>query len=309
MSHRHVAHPRFAHLNGAIVPAESAKVSPFDRGFLFGDGVYEGLRAFAGRIVGLKAHTQRMRAGLRAARIAGFDPEALGPLSIALLEAEGIEDAFIYWQITRGAPGLSEPARSRELAALAALTPTALGFATPQPALEAHTTPATKTATLRPDTRWLRGAVKSISLLGGALAGIEAQEAGADDAMLVRDGLVAETPSANVFLAKGGAVATPSLESAPILAGVTRGLLCKADPSIESRPIRVEELWAADEIMLVGTTTMVASVTRLDGKAVGGGPRDEPGPVARRLLRTLVEAIRADIGLSAPQTSSRAAIH
>jgi D-alanine transaminase len=149
------------------------------------------------------------------------------------------------------------------------------------------------------DTRWLRGQMKSISLLGSVLAAIEADETGADDAILVRDGLVAETTSANVVLAVPRAdgtteLVTPSLESVPILAGVTRDLLIEAAPrhglTILQRAVYLEELRSATEIMALGTLTMVTSVVKLDGRAVGQGT---PGPVARRLMEVLHGAIRA----------------
>lgn len=294
------AQPRVMHFQGAIIPTEEVAISPFDRGFLFGDGVYEGLRAFGGRVVGLDAHIRRMREGLAEARITGFDPASLGPLTQELLAAEGLVDAFIYWQATRGVPTPDAPPRQRGAGVLAALAPTILGFAMPTPPLEACAEPDLKTVSLQPDLRWLRGRLKSISLLGGVLAGLDAASAGADDAILVRDGLVAEAQSANLFIAKNGEVVTPSLDSAPILAGVTRGLLLAADPSIVERAIHTRELERADEIILVGTTTMVTAVTHVDGSPVAGVCNGEPGVVARNLLRTLVGAICKDIQLPTP---------
>jgi D-alanine transaminase len=147
------------------------------------------------------------------------------------------------------------------------------------------------------DTRWLRGRMKSISLIGSVLAALDSEDAGAEDAILVRDGLVAETTSANVILALPGAggtieLATPSLDSVPILAGVTRDLLIAHAPrhnlQIVERPIREEELSRAIEIMACGTLTMVTAIVKLDGKPVGSGT---PDPMTRRLLAILLAAI------------------
>jgi D-alanine transaminase len=294
------------HLNGKLVPAEQARIGVFDRGFIFGEGVYEGLRSFRGKIVAMQKHADRMRNGLRECRI-DWDPGQMVGLTDALLKANAMPDAFIYWQVTRGAPGPGQPVRSRT--PQGPMTPTVFGYCSAQPPIETYTTPPTVTAATRPDTRWHRGHLKSISLLGGVLAAIEAEEAGAADAIMVRDGLVTEGTATNVVLAlpgSGGRVelATPSLESASILAGVTRALEVEQGPGVVSRPVREQELRQANEIMLLGSTSMVTSVVELNGKPVGDG---KPGPQANRLLRALVEIIRQDLGFERVGTGKPAA--
>lgn len=288
------------HLNGKLVPAAEARVNVFDRGFLFGEGVYEGLRSFDGRIVAMQKHIDRMRNGLRECRLQ-WDPAQMTPLTDELLRANGTPDAFIYWQVTRGAPAPGQPVRTRT--PVGPFTPTVFAYCSAQPPLAHYTTPPTVTVALRPDTRWLRGHLKSIALLGGVLAAMEAQEAGAQDAIMERDGLVTEGTATNVVLAlpaAGGGVelATPSLESVSILAGVTRALEVEHGPRIVSRPVKVEELKRASEIMLLGSTSMVTSVVELDGRRVGDG---KPGPEAHRLLRALVEYIRSETGAARPR--------
>ena len=296
-----VPNPMVVHLNGRLVPREEATVSVFDRGFLMGDGIYEGLRSAQGVVVGLDMHVNRMREGmaeLRLDRLAGaFDPGELGRLTTELLEANRLAEAFVYWQVTRGTPGPDDPVRARLPAPGA--RPTVFAYASPlKPALS-YAEPETRSAALRPDTRWRRGHVKGISLLGGVLAAIEADEHGCDDAVLHRDGLVTEGTATNVFLVPrgSGAVVTPSLMSAPMLAGVTRAILMRDDPSITERAVTIDELLEAEEIMLAGTITMVAAVTRLDGRPVGDAAARgfRPGPHARRLLDTLVSSIRREI--------------
>ncbi len=292
-------------LNGQLVPAERAQVSAFDRGFIFGDGVYEGLRAVRlapdapGHVIGMNRHIRRLAEGLAACRI-DWDAKQLEPLTRELLAANNLADAFIYWQITRGTPPIIDgrPVRSRVPVAGVPLKPTVFGYCLPHAGLEkdeAHG-PALKRITLRPDERWHLGHIKSISLLGNIIASM-AGAAGAgsdhgpvDETLLVRDGFITEGTHCNVALVlsrgSGAEVVTPSLDSAPILNGITRQIILDLDPSIVQRPVRVEELAQAREIMLWGTTTMVSCVTHVDGKPVG------TGQMASRLKSALVHAIR-----------------
>lgn len=308
------------YLNGQFVPEEQARVSVFDRGFLMGDGIYEGIRTSGGTIVALRHHVERMREGMTECRIpvAGregecFDPAAMAPLTARLLEENRCDipagDAEVYWQVTRGAPAPGQPRRSRVLHGT--VRPCVFAFAAPAAPVASYRTPKGRRVALRPDTRWSRGHVKSISLLGSVLAAIEAEEHGCDDAILTRDGLVTEGAATNVFIARGGTIFTPSLDSAPMLAGATRDLLLGADPSIVQKPITVGELLAADEVMLAGTYTMVAAATHIDGRPIGGGA---PGPMATRLLATLVNAIERDVartrgGGAEGAGAGRAALH
>lgn len=281
------------HLNGLLVSRDEARIDPFDRGFIFGDGVYEGLRAFRGRVRAIDRHVKRLRESLHAAGI-DFDASRLGPLSDELLRANGLTDAFLYWQFTRGAPGDGQPVRAR--VPDGAMIPTVFGYALERPPLERCTEPGTTTAALVEDLRWHRGRVKAISLLGNVMAAMEARQCGAEDAILVRGGLVGEATATNVFvvlpLGQGRSeIVTPSLESVSILAGVTRDLLLERVTEIVERPVLAKELARASEILLCGTNTMIASVLTLDGRPVGDG---KVGPVARRLARTLVEVVGAE---------------
>jgi D-alanine transaminase len=302
------------YLQGELVPAEQARVSVFDRGFIFGDGIYEGLRSVVvngrRRVVGLRRHAERLRAGLAAARIE-WDCAQLAGVCDRLLDANGLDDAFIYLQITRGTPRLDgqDPVRSR--LPPAGLKPGVFAYCTPVPALEHFTLPPRKAAGVQEDLRWRMGRVKSISLLGNVLAAMGAGDHGADEAILVRDGLVSEGTYTNVALvlpragrAGGGApgdfeIVTPSPESVPFLDGITRQIILAESPEIVQRPVRAEELLKAQEIMLWGTTTMVSSVVSLDGRSVGNG---SPGPVARALLDRLVACIRAGRDDTPPTT-------
>jgi D-alanine transaminase len=293
------------HLNGQLLPREEARIDPLDRGFIFGEGVYEGLRTIAWRpgdscrVVGLAQHIERMRRGLDAAEIP-FDPAPLGEWSEQLVRASGLRDAFVYWQVTGGAPGPGEAPRSR--ARGKNTRPTIFGYCSAQPSLDAQHEPAVKKVITCRDIRWELGWLKSISLMGNVMLAARADKAGCDEAILIRggdergrNGRVAEGLATNVLLALPdgrGAVelVTPALESAPMLTGVTRQLLLKLEPRIRQRTVDAAELESAAEIMLLGTTTMVTSIVQVDGRRVGDGA---PGPHARRLLGMLLEALRA----------------
>jgi len=285
------------HLNNRLLPLTEAQISPLDRGFIFGDGVYEGLRAFGGRIVGLDRHAARLRDGLAEARIP-FDAGRMAEIGADLLRANGLADAFIYLHVTRGTPLAGHPVRSRVPAA--PLTPTCFAFATPTPPLSAYPPVPEKSAITTRDTRWLRGHLKSISLIGSVIAGIEANEAGAEDAILVRDGeggsrWAAESTSANLLVVTPqGSLLTPPIGEVPILGGVTLAILKDAclreGVAITETMVPAEALCDASEVILCGTLTMVTAVTRLDNRPVGDG---RAGPVAHRLLGVLCGAIES----------------
>lgn len=286
------------------MPLDQARVSPLDRGFLFGDGVYEGLRAFGGHLVGMDLHVERLAQGLSECRIP-FDASRMVPFTAELLRANGLSDAFIYWQVTRGVPAPGQPVRSRLLSGR--VTPTVFGYAVPTPSLSACLVPAAKTAVLTEDTRWKRGHVKSISLLGSVLAAVEASEAGGEDAIMVWTDhtgrrLLSEATSANILLAiegpSGIELVTPDLQSTPILGGVTRELLVRRGPAhgltIVQRPVLESELAQTRELMILGTLSMVTSITSLtqSGRAgVMAAAGGRAGPIARRVIEVLVAII------------------
>ncbi|GIW74878.1 MAG: aminotransferase [Phycisphaerales bacterium] len=277
------------YLNGQFLPAEDAHVSVFDRGFLFGDGVYEGLRVFEHTVMCPDRHVRRMAQGLAESRIE-WDAQGLPALCLELCRRNGLADAFMYVQVTRGAPPAGQPVRSRTMPHPG--EPTVLAFATAQPPMSAYDRPPTTHLALVPDRRWSRGHLKSISLLGNVLAAYEAQERGAQEVAMHRDGLVTEACASNIIVSIDGQLATPSLESVSILEGVTRARCLELEPGIVERPVRVEELLAADEVILVGTTSIVTSALTIDGRPVGQGT---PGPWAHRLLERVMADCRAQV--------------
>ena len=272
-------------LNGALLPAGEARVSVFDRGFIFGDGVYEGLRWEGGRVLALGYHEERLRSGLVECRIVGFDAGRLGEVARAVVEANGLVEGagFVYVQVTRGEPGAGEAVRSRVMGGGA--EPTVFAYAEGIGSLASMDRCGERSVALVSDTRWTRGHVKGVSLLGNVIGAIEADEAGCDDAVFVRGGagggvgsgaVVSEGLATNVFALVGGRVVTPSLESASMLGGVTRRVLVETlreeggDGAVEERVLTVGELMGAEEVSLVGTRTAVSRVSSIDGRAMGG---------------------------------------
>lgn len=287
------------HLNGELVPLERAKISPLDRGFILGEGVYEGLRAVAwnssrgARVLGIDLHRARLQRSVEAAGLE-FDASPLGEMSLDLLAANGLNEAFVYWQITGGTPRVTDAPRSR--VAPRGLKATVFGYCAAHPAIATLREPAEKRVIVTRDPRWMIGWLKSTSLMGNVLAARQAAQTGCEEAILIRGGdeqgrggVVSEGLATNVVMVmnRGGKVeiATPSLESAPMLRGVTRDILLAISPEIVERRIERAELDDACEVMLIGTTTYVASVVEMNGQHVGDG---RPGAVARELFTRLM---------------------
>lgn len=302
-------------LNGRLVDERSATVSVFDRGFLFGDGVYELVRFFRcapqsarRRIgVGMPLHVARLHRSLSLARIEGFDASMLPRICDDLLDANGLDDASVYLQVTRGAGS----ARSHVPAG--ALTPTVFAAATASEPIERFTSPAIVRAVLRPDLRWSLCQIKSTSLMGNVLALIEADSLGAQEAILHRDGIVSEGAYTNVFAVFGDALVTPPVDDdPPILHGVTRAEILELAPELDApsgrgrritahvRPLGVDELRGADEILITSSRRLVSAVVELDGDPVGAGT---VGPVCASVFAALRAHVARACGLAAPSTS------
>jgi D-alanine transaminase len=266
------------YLNGAYLPLEEARISPEDRGFLFGDGIYEVVRAYGGAFFELDAHLERMRRGLAALRIGGVDVPGLATVAGSLLERNGLagSDVLVYMQVTRGAARRGH------------------AFPQPQPAPTVYAAPTEFRPKADPahgvavvtaaDQRWTRCDIKTTGLLANCMALQDAVEADATEALLVRDGVVLEGTHTSFFGVFEGVVRTAPASNY-ILPSITRRValeLCEEHriPSLEA-PIFAHELGAADELFLAGTTMEIMPIVQVDGGPVGDG---RPGPVAGRLL-------------------------
>ncbi|MCA1612338.1 MAG: aminotransferase class IV [Acidobacteria bacterium] len=278
------------YLNGDLLPREQAKISPDDRGFLFGDAIYEVARFWRGRPFHLEEHLDRMREGLAALRIrvdAGFYPD----VAQRLLAANGFleSDAIVYAQVSRGAAPRSHYFPPAET------PPTVYAFARlsdPPPA------PQGGRAILADDERWSRCDIKSVMLLPNVLAAQRARDAGAMDAILVRDGLALEGTKANLFCVSGGVIRTAP-NGPRILPGVTRGAAIAAaralGRTVEERAFTVEEMFGADEVFFASTTLWTYSLVQIEGRAIGDG---QPGPVAAQLCEVLSSDFTRDPGFT-----------
>jgi branched-chain amino acid aminotransferase len=294
------------HLNGRLVSDREAMVSVFDRGFLYGDGVFESLRAVGGGPFRLDRHLRRLE---RSARGIGLDlPVPLSALEAAVVEVLGanrLRDARLRVTVTRGA---GRPGEYVEASGPATVVISASAFAGLEPALHRDGVAAAVPARRQIPPEALDPQIKSISRLGSVLARREARDRGAFEAILL-DGLgnLTEGTVSNVFLVEGGTLRTPDAPSGG-LPGITREAVIEIARAL-STPVAEEalasgRLLAADEVFLTNTSWEVLPVVRVDGRPIGGGV---PGPVARRLLAGYRDLLARECATAAAARGAREA--
>jgi D-alanine transaminase len=278
----------WCHLNGECIPLAEARISPFDRSFLFGDGVYEVLRVYDGRLFRPEAHLNRLDRSAAAIRLQNpHTHTAWTALLNELVAANGGGDQYVYLQLSRGAEW------GRNHAPLPDIAPTVFAYCSPWPQVAASTLTDGLACITAEDTRWARCDIKSVALLANVLLRQLACDANASETILLRDGELMEGSASTVHVVKHGELFTP-INSTRILPGTTRGVVEEiADHlGIPRRDARISEpeLRAADEIWLAAATREVQPVTRLDGAPVGGG---KPGPLWRRVYDAYQQLKRA----------------
>lgn len=265
-------------LNGTLMPISSAQISPFDRGFLFGDGIYEVLPCYRGSLFRLQAHFDRLQAGLDAVGIDNPYPfTRWTELLRALIIANGSGDLGIYLQVTRGAE------HGRDFLPQPGFSPTVFAFCWRLPLTRPEHIKGITAVTLE-DIRWLRCDIKAIALLGPVMLRTEAKRRDADEAILIRDGRLAEGSSSAVFVVEDGRITTPpaSHERLPSVTRlVVEDVLVALGLPLRVREVNRDELHTAGEIWVASSTREVMPVTTLDGRAVGTG---KPGPIWRRVV-------------------------
>lgn len=272
--------PGIAWVNGTITSLENAKVSFLDRGYLFGDGVYEALKIHDGRIFAKQEHLDRLDRSMKAIRIVPtWNRAELEKILGDLATRSGLSDARIYLQVTRGVGP-----RHHEFSS--GMTPTLAIFIDPLPPLPEEIREKGVKAITVADERWYRPYIKTLNLLPNVLARQQAEESGAYEAILIRDGEhVTECSSSNVFIVINDTIITPPTDGR-ILPGVTRALLLKAaqeaNYSIKEDYVKLTELQSANEIFITNTGVEVLGVVELDGKPVGTGA---PGRITKELYR------------------------
>ena len=273
------------YLNGEYGSLRDAKVSVLDRGFIFGDGIYEVVPAYAGKLFRFDEHMARLSRSLGKLRIAnphspGEWLERCRKLMAALSAQNGTTDQLVYIQITRGVA-------LRDHVMPANVRPTVFMMcSTMKPPTPEQRHQGVTCVTAR-DFRWERGDIKSISLLGNVLARQISADHGAIETIMFRDGFLTEAAACNVWVVHEGAVLGPP-KSEHVLEGIRYELireLCKeVGIAFNLRPIAEADVFAADELMLSSATKEVLAVTTLDGQPVGHGAlHGKPGPVYARL--------------------------
>lgn len=269
--------PDVAFINGRFLPWKDATVSIDDRGFQFGDGVYEVVRTYRGAPFELAAHLDRLNRSAHELRLAQPYSRTQWTQWIQQgLSLAGYQEAKVYIQITRGtAP--------RDHAFPIEVQPTVVMTVRELHPLSLEIRRIGAGACTYEDLRWGRCDIKSLNLLGNVLAREEAKKAGVFEAILVKDGMVTEGSLSNVMAVQSGTIVTAP-DGPRILSGVTRtvvlGLAKKEQIRVEERFLSVDALYAADEVFLTGTTIEVLGVIRIDGRTIGSG---QPGPVTKTL--------------------------
>jgi len=268
-----------ANLNGQIMPLESVRISALDRGFLFGDSVYEVLRVYRGKPWLEEEHWRRLRHSLTSIRIDGVDLDRLRRRMHETIAAGPFSEALVYLQVTRGAAPRKH-IYPKDTVPLELLW--VRDYDDGPTAKDRETGVAVIT---RPDIRWGRCDIKSTNLLANVLLSQEAAEAGAAEAILyLADGTLSEATHSSFFTVKSGALQTTPLK-ANILPGITRkfliGLAEKDGISVREANLTREELYHVDEVFLAGTTSEVLPVVTVDGRTIAD---EKPGPISKRLL-------------------------
>ena len=269
------------YLNGEWMPIEQAKIPVLDRGFIFGDGVYEVIPSYSGHPFRLREHLARLQSSLAGVRIENpYSAARWDELVREIVAKNPWEDQGVYLQVTRGvAP--------RDHAFPKGVKPTVFMMSnpliTPKQELRERGVAAITVA----DNRWLRCDIKSVSLLANCLLRQSAVDAGAAESVLLRDGMLTEGSASNIFLVKDGVIVTPP-KSNFILPGITYDVvieLARANQlPLEIRQVSEAELRAADELWLTSSTKEVLPISTLDGKPVGRGQNaGKPGPLAARM--------------------------
>lgn len=272
------------YLNGDYVEENQAKISVNDRGFIFGDGVYEVIRVVNGGFFQAMPHLNRLKEGLSLLRIDLSEQECESLLDIAnyLLKENDLTEghATVYIQVTRGA------AKRTHQFPYPAVEPTVfISVNRLTPDYELHQKGAS--AITIPDVRWTRCNIKSVNLLPNILAKQRAVDAGVFSTIMIRDGVVTETQNSNAFLVNDGVIYTFP-KSNYILAGITRDVVFKMANNlgieVREEPVAEDKIYDMDEVFLSGTTTDIQGITRIDGITIGDGT---PGPLTLKLVEQL----------------------
>ena len=276
------------YLNGEYLALRDAKVSVLDRGFLFGDGIYEAMPVYGGRIFRFDEHLARLNRSLGKVRIANPLSESQWLANCRkLIAAQPDVDLTIYIQVTRGVAPRNHVMPDD-------IAPTVFMMCNPLAAASAEQRHKGVACVTARDFRWERGDIKSVSLLGNVLARQMSADHGAAETIMLRDGYLTEASASNVWVVHEGAVLGPP-KSEHVLEGIRYELireLCEEEGiAFNLRPVPEADLLAADELMLSSASKEILPVTQLDDQPVGHGAlRGKPGPVYAKLFEAYQRA-------------------
>lgn len=279
---------RIVYVNGSFVPYEEARIPIMDRGFLFGDGIYEVSAVLGGKLIDNEAHLARLERSLGEIRIENpYTREKWIELEKEIVRRNGLQEGLVYMQVTRGVA-------ERDFAFPKDVEPTVVMFTQEK---NMRTAPAAQKGTAVitvPDLRWKRRDIKSVSLLAQVLAKQAAAEAGVGEAWMVEDGKVTEGGSSTSFIiTRDGTIVTRQLSTA-LLPGITRKTVIRlaqeAQLRVEERAFSVEEALEAQEAFLTSATSLVLPVVSIDGKPVADG---KVGPMVKRLRELYLDMAEA----------------
>ncbi|WP_432358016.1 D-amino-acid transaminase [Sporosarcina sp. UB5] len=272
-------------IDGQFTKKDSLNISIDDRGYYFGDGVYEVVKVYDGELFTAEEHIERLFQSASKIKLAiPYSEQQLIDIAKELVKANDVKTGHVYMQVTRGASP-----RVHQFPELA-VTPVVTGYAihSPRPIKNIEGGVSVKTVE---DVRWLRCDIKSLNLLANVLAKQEAHEADCTEAIFIRDGVVTEGSSSNAFGVKDGVVITHPATNL-ILNGITRRVvleLCKElGISVEERGFTHDEMNEMDEFFITSTTSEITPVVNIDGKAVGSGT---PGDVTKKLQEAFARQI------------------
>jgi D-alanine transaminase len=277
---------RTVYVNGHYLPENEGKISIFDRGFLFADGVYEVTAIVDGRFVDYDLHMERLERSLRELNMGWpCSKDDLKAMHLELAKRNNLTEGWVYMQITRGSA-------DRDFKFPKDAQPSLIAFTQAKQLVENPDAAKGVSVITVPDIRWARRDIKTVMLLAPVLGKQAAAEKGAYEAWMVEDGKVTEGTSSNAYIVKSGKVITRGLSNA-ILAGCTRRalfrLMDEKGIGLEERAFTTQEALEADEAFLTSASNFVMPIVEIDGKRIGGG---QPGPVARQLRALFLEEAR-----------------
>lgn len=281
---------RIVYVNGAYVAEEEAKISVFDRGFLFADGVYEVSSVIRGRLVDNQAHLRRLHRSLSELEMkTPASDREIESIQYELIARNELDEGIVYLQVTRGIADrdFNYPEKAH---------PTLVMFTQTKRIIDNPQVKAGIAVVTTPDIRWARRDIKTVGLLASSMAKRIAKQAGADDAWMVENGFITEGSSNNAYIVTNENVIVTRQLGHEILHGITRqavlDLAVETQLQIEERPFTVAEAYTAKEAFITSASTFVMPVVSIDGIPVGNGKR---GPIARRLRELYLAAVFADI--------------